>query len=375
MKRYLLTPGPTPIPEDVNLSMAEPILHHRTPEFADLFKGIIEGLQYVFQTSNDIIVFAATGTGAMQASISNFLSSSDKAVVIEGGKFGRRFARICKAFGVEVESIELDWGDVVDPEEVKNKLEKDDNIKAVFATLCETSSGVLTDIERIGEIVEPTHAILVVDAISGLGACDIKTDEWNVDVTVAGSQKGLMTPPGLSFISVSEKAWERAEESDLPTFYFDVHQAKKKLPKFNTPWTSAVTLTKGLSTALNRIKQEGLENYLSKYEKLAEATRAAVKELGLEIFASNPANAVTAVEVPSNIDAQEVVRIMKEEFGINIAGGQAHLKGKIFRIGHMGYMEKFDIISAISALEITLKKLGCDIELGKGVKVAEKILS
>lgn len=374
MKRYLLTPGPTPIPEKVNLAMAKPMIHHRTPEFANLFQQVIEGLKYVFQTKNDMVVFAATGTGAMQASISNFLSSSDKVLVVEGGKFGERFSKICKSYGVKVVPIQIEWGTAVDPEIIREKLKLYKDIKAVYTTLCETSTGVLTDIESISQVVNSTDAILVVDAISGLGVCDLKTDEWNVDVVVAGSQKGLMTPPGLSFISISEKAWSKVETSNLPKFYFDILQAKNKLPKFNTPWTSAVSLLQGLNVALNMIKKEKLENVFEKFAKLAEATRSAVKSIGLELFTSNFSNAVTAVKSPSDIDGQQIVKFMRNNLGVNIAGGQAQLKGKIFRIAHMGYIERFDIIVAISALEIALKELGYKVELGKGVGVAEEIL-
>jgi len=374
MKRYLLTPGPTPIPEDVSLSMARPIIHHRTPDFAKILEEVIEGLKYVYQTKNDVLILTASGTGAMQASISNYLSSSDKILVVEGGKFGARFSDISKTYGLEVVSIEVEWGKAVDPEIIKQKLDEDSSIKAVYITQCETSTGVLTDVEAISKIVAPTEAILAVDAISSLAACDLKTDVWGVDIVISGSQKGLMTPPGLSFISVSEKAWSKTSSSNLPKFYFDALQAKKNQEKFNTPWTPAITLLIGLNVALNIIKEEGLENIFAKYAKLANATRSAVEAIGLELFASNPANAVTAVKAPNNIDGQEIVKIMKSELGLSIAGGQADLKGKIFRIAHMGYIDKFDIIMAISALEITLEKLGYDIKLGEAVSVAESML-
>jgi len=374
MKEYLLTPGPTPVPEDVALEIAKPIIHHRTPEFAGIFEQVLKGLQYVFQTKNDVIVFAATGTGAMQASVSNFLSSSDKVLVVEGGKFGERFSEICRTFGIRIVPIQVEWGKAVDPELIKRKLHQDKDIKAVYTTLCETSTGVLTDIKAVSEIIKSTDAILIVDAISGLGVCEIKTDEWGIDVVIAGSQKGLMIPPGLSFISVSEKSWKKAKVSDLPKFYFDVLQARKSASKFNTPWTSAVTLVRGLNVVLDKIRTEGLENVLEKYERLANATRSAVKSLELELFADNPANAVTAVKAPSGIDGQEIVKFMRNKLGVSIAGGQAQLKGKIFRIAHMGYIEKFDIIIAISALEIALRNLGYQLKLGTGVGVVENIL-
>ncbi len=374
MKKYLLTPGPTPIPENANLAMMKPIIHHRTPEFANIFEEVIEGLKYIFQTKNDIIVFAATGTGGMQASISNFLSSSDKILVIEGGKFGQRFSKIGKSYGLDVIPIEVEWGKAVDPEIIRQKLDSNEDIKAVYTTLCETSTGVLTDIKTIAEIVSATDAILVVDAVSALGVCELKTDEWNVDVVISGSQKGLMTPPGLSFISVSEKAWAKTEDSNLPEFYFSAMQGKDKLSSFNTPWTPAVTLLQGLNAVIKDIKKQGLENLLNKYAKLAKATRSAVESLEMEIFASQPANAVTAIKAPQGIDSQEVVKYMRDELGVIISGGQAQLKGKIMRIAHMGYMEEFDMIVAISALEVALKKLGYDLELGKGVAVAQNIL-
>lgn len=375
MRKYrLLSPGPTPVPEKVLLKMADTIIHHRTPEFQRVLKDVNVKLKKVFQTENPVLMLASSGTGAMETSVVNFLSKGDKALVINGGKFGDRFAEICKFYGVEVIAYDVTWGDAADPEVVKGLLKENPDVKAVYATLCETSTGVVNDIKSIAAVVSKTDAILVVDAVSGLSADEFRPDEWGVDVVVSGSQKGLMLPPGLGFLSISEKAKKLIEKSDLPKFYFCLKAALKSYAKNDTPWTPAVSLIQGLDSVLDMILSEGLDNILKRHARLANATREAVKAMGLEIFAKKPSNAVTSVKVPEGIDGGALVKKMRDEQGITIAGGQGDLKGKIFRIAHLGYMDEYDAITAIAGVEIVLKQLGYDVELGKGVAKAQELL-
>lgn len=373
-KTYLLTPGPTPLPPQVCEALARPIIHHRTPQFQEILKEVTEGLKFVFKTSNDVFVFVSSGTGAMEAAVINLLSPGDTALIVQGGKFGERWTEICKAYGVNTEIIDVEWSRAVEPIQIQKSLKVNPKIKAVFTTLCETSTGVVNDIEAIGKVVKETSAVLVVDAISGLGAIDLKTDAWFCDIVVSGSQKGLMLPPGLGFISVSPKAWKLVETAKCPRFYFDLKAAKKALDKTDTPFTPAISLIVALSESLKMIKQDGLENIFSRHRKIAEATRAAVCALGLELFAPTCASdVVTAVKVPQGIDGEKLVKIMRDTYGVTIAGGQAELKGKVFRIAHMGFIEEFDIVVAISCLEKVLLQMGYKFQLGQGVKAAQEI--
>ena len=373
-KKYLMTPGPTPVPPEILLEMAKPILHHRTPQYQAIFKEVNEGLKYIFQTEGDVVSFASSGTGAMEASVVNLLTKGDKAIVVRGGKFGERFGEICSAYGVEVIPIDVEWGKAPQPSLIREALEKNEEARAVFVNLCETSTATVYDIKAIAEVTKKTDAVLVVDAISGLGADDLQTDKWGVDVVVGGSQKGLMIPPGLAFCTISQKAWKLIEASKSPKYYFDLKRAKKSLDKNDTPFTPAVSLIIGLREALRFIKEETLPKVLERHAVLAEATREAAKGLGLELFSKSPSNAVTAVKVPEGLDGAKLVKNLRDSHGVSIAGGQGHLKGKIFRIAHLGFMEKFDTITAISAVEIGLKELGYKFELGSGVKAAEKAL-
>ncbi len=374
-KNYIMAPGPTPVPEDVLLDIAKPIIHHRTSQYQEIFKKASEGLKYLFNTKNDIFTFASSGTGAMEAAVINILSSGDKAIVVRGGKFGERFSDICKAYGIEAINIDVEWGKPVDPGLIKKRLADNKDLKAVFATLCETSTGTKNDIQGIANIVSATNAVLIVDAVSGLCADDLRTDEWKVDVVCCGSQKGMMLPPGLAFLSINKKAMEKVAKSNLPKYYFDLKAYKKSLDKNDVPWTPAVGLVRGLCKSIDMIREEGMENVLARHARLANATKEAAKALGLELFSASPSNAVTAVKVPSGVDGQNLVKTMRNKYGVTIAGGQAHLKGKIFRIAHLGYMVEFDTLTAISALEITLKELGHKFTLGSGVGAALKVFT
>jgi len=371
-KNLLLTPGPTPLPPQVREALARPIIHHRTPQFQAIFKEATEGLKYVFQTKNDIFIFASSGTGAMEAAVVNLLSAGETALTIQGGKFGERWTEICSAYGINTEIIDVPWGEAVEPGEIEKRIKANPKIKAVCTTLCETSTGVVTDIEAVGKILKDTKAVLVVDAISGLGVVDLKTDSWFCDVVVSGSQKGLMLPPGLGFISVSAKAYELIGGNKHPSYYFNLKKAKKALDKNDTPFTSAITLIIALNEALRMIKEEGSEKVFSRHRKMAEATRAAAKALGLELLAPAAASdAVTAVKVPQGVDGVKLVKTMRDNYGVTIAGGQADLKGKIFRIAHMGYIKDADIISGISCLERVLQELGYKFKVGSGVEALE----
>jgi len=370
-KNFLLSPGPSKVPESVLLDMAQPMFHHRTPQYQAIFKEVCENLKYLFQTKNDVHVFCASGTGALQTSMTSFLSPGDKVLTVNGGKFGERFGLIGKAFGVECDVIDVKWGSAIDPKVIEEKLKADPAIKAVYTTLAETSTGVLNDVQAIGEIVAKTDAILVCDAVSGLGADVLKTDEWKIDVVAAGSQKGLMLPPGLAFMSVSDKAYKLAESATIPSFYFDLKKYKKSLDKNDVPWTPAISLVVGLQRILQMVKEEGIENVWARHEKLAIATRAAMKALGLSLLAKEPSNAVTSVFLPDSVDGGKFVKTLRDDLGVTLAGGQEHLKGKIFRIAHMGYCNQYDMVVGVSAVEEGLKLGGHSFDFGAGLKAFE----
>lgn len=373
-KNYLLTPGPTPLPPQICEAMSRPIIHHRTPQFQAILKEATDGLKYIYQTKGDVFILASSGTGAMEAAVINLLSPGDIVIAVEGGKFGERWTEICQAYGINCEVIKVEWGKAVEPAEIGKRLKADPKIKAVFTTLCETSTGVATDIAAIGKVVKDTNAVLVIDAISGLGAIDLQTDAWSCDVVVSGSQKGLMLPPGLGFISVSQKAWKLIENSKCPKYYFDLKEAKKAIDKTDTPFTPAITLIIALCESLKMLKEDGLEKVFSRHKKMADATRAAMKALGLELFAPLAgSDVVTAVKVPQGIDGEKMVKTMRDTYGVTIAGGQAELKGKVFRIAHMGFIEESDIIAGIACLEKVLTQMGYKFALGSGVKAAEEV--
>ncbi|OGX32234.1 MAG: class V aminotransferase [Omnitrophica WOR_2 bacterium RIFCSPLOWO2_12_FULL_46_30] len=373
-KTYLLTPGPTPLPPQVCEALARPIIHHRTPQFQAILKEAVEGLKYVFQTKSDVFILSSSGTGAMEAAVANLLSPGDTAITVEGGKFGERWTELCYAYSVHTEIIKVEWSRAVKAEEIKAKL-KATKAKVVFTTLCETSTGVTTDIKSIAEAVKNSEAVLVVDAISGLGVIDLKTDEWAADVVVSGSQKGLMLPPGLGFISISQKAWKLIDTARSPRYYFDLRAAKKAWAQADTPFTTPVSLVVALNAALKMLKEEGLENVFTRCRKMAEAVRAAASALGLKLYAdaSCASEAITAINVPFGLDGEKLVKTMRDIYGVTIAGGQAELKGKVFRIASMGYLNEFDIILALSCLEKVLYQMGYKFELGAGVRAAQEV--
>jgi len=374
-KNHLLTPGPTPLPDYVRAALGQEIIHHRTPQFQAIFKQVEEDLKFLFQTTNDVFVFASSGTGAMEATVVNCIGKDDRVIVIEGGKFGERWTELNKQIGAEVIVVPVEWGRAVAADTIQQLLEKDKTIKAVFATHCETSTGVTADIQALAAVVKQHAAVLVVDAISSLGAIDLQMDVWNIDVVVSGSQKGLMLPPGLGFIGLSKKAWALVEKCENPRYYFDLRLAKKALAKGDTAFTPAITLIIALAQVLQHMRQEGLQTVFSRHRTLANATRQAMKAIGLELLAPAAASdAVTAVKVPEGIDGAKLVKTMRDEYGVAIAGGQAQLKGKIFRIAHMGFISKDDLLLCFKTLEEVLMKMGYTLEARSSVKAAEQIL-
>jgi aspartate aminotransferase-like enzyme len=373
LKQYLLTPGPTPIPPEVALKEALPIIHHRTNEFAAIYKDVAEGLKYVFQTKNEVYMLASSGTGAMEMAVVNLLSPNDEILVASCGNFGDRWVKIAQAYGVKVVSISVEWGKVVDSLQIQKVLKEKTNIKAVFTTFTETSTGVVNDIKSIGEIVSATNAIFVVDAISGLVGQEFKTDLWKVDVVVSSSQKGFMIAPGLAFVTLSDKAWKFAESSKIPKFYFDIKRYKKSYFTNETPFTPPVTLIVALQEAIKLIKDKKIENIWNDCKTLAKAARAGMQALGLKLFAEIPSEVLTSANVPENIGGK-IVKTLREKYGVSIAGGQGDLKDKIIRFAHMSSVSKGDLLVGFSCLEMVLSELGLSIEKGKAVAAVEEEL-
>ncbi len=376
-KTYLFTPGPTMVPPEVALAEAQPMIHHRTPEFSKIFVEVSDGLKYLFQTqTSEVYTLASSGTGGMEACVVNILSKGDKALVVRAGKFGERWGEICKVYGVEVIPIDVEYGKAVDPELIRSALEQHKDIKVVFTTQSETSTGALCDIEAIAKIVKKSGALMVVDAITAIGVHPFLMDDWGIDLAVTGSQKGCMLPPGLAFVCVSPNAMKAAEKSDLPKYYWSFKKMQKNLKDATTPFTPAVSLIRAMKVAIDMIKNEGIENVWKRHARLAHATREAVKALGLELFAGEySSNVLTAVKSPSGLDTSAFLKKLRDKYGISLTGGQDSLKGKIFRIGHMGYINDFDIITAIASVEKGLLECGYPVKIGKGVTKAQEILS
>ncbi len=376
-KKYLLAPGPTPVPPEALTAMSMPIIHHRSPEFVPILEEAKNNLKWLYQTNNDVLILCSTGTGGMVGSVTNFLSPGDKALVVRGGKFGERWTEICEAYGVIPINIDVEWGHAVKPALIEAALKKDPSIKAVLIQASETSTAVMHDTEAIGKIVgKHKDTLFIVDAITALGVVNMPVDKWGIDVCITGSQKALMLPPGLAFVSVSDKAWKMAETAKCSKFYFNFPKERKNLAKNQTNFTSASSLIVGLNTVLRMMKADGLDNIFARHERLANATRAAMKALGLKLYAKeSPSTALTAVEVPEGIDGGALTKLMRDKYGVTVAGGQAQLKGKIFRIAHLGYFDTFDIIIAVAAVEMALREMGVEkIKLGKGVAAAQEIL-
>ncbi|WP_347489505.1 alanine--glyoxylate aminotransferase family protein [Desulfoscipio sp. XC116] len=374
-KSYLMIPGPTPVPPTVVAAMTAPMIGHRSEDFQVLHKDIIFKLQKLFQTQNEMYVLTSSGTGGMESAVANTVSPGDKVLTLVGGKFGERWTELTKQYGAEVIELNFEWGTRVDHQVVQEKLAANPDIKVVFATQNETSTGVTNDIESIGKIVAKTPALLVVDGVSGVGGIEIKVDDWHVDILTTGSQKSLMLPPGLAIQSISDKAWKVIEANKSPRYYFSLLRARKQYPKWNTAYTPAVSLFVGLNAALDMMLAEGLDNVYARHKLLRNATRAAIGALGLKLMTDDSCASpvVTSVYAPEGIGSDDIRKVLKNEYNITFAGGQAQLKNKIMRIAHMGFADQMNVLIAIAGLEMALQKLGYPVELGAGVKAAQQV--
>jgi serine---pyruvate transaminase len=377
VKQYLMTAGPTPLPPAVSQVMAEPMLYHRAPAFIEVYARVLERLKVVFQTANEVQLFAASGSGAMESAVANLVRPGDPALVASCGKFGERWAELCDAYGAETTHWETEWGRKVDPAELDRQLTEHEGVALVFTTYSETSTGVVNDIRELAEVAHRHGALLAVDAVSAMGAVPLPQDEWGVDVVAAGSQKALMAPPGLGFVSANEAALARAAAAPGRRYYFDWERtvAGQRAEPPDSPFTPAVGLISALDVALGLIEAEGLDAVYERHRLLGRATREAVRALELDTLGDvdETANVVTAIALPESIDGAKVPKLMRDRFGITIAGGQGRLKGKIARIAHCGYFGAFDIVVTVAAFEMTLRELGHELELGAGVAAAQRV--
>jgi aspartate aminotransferase-like enzyme len=374
IKQYLLSPGPTPIPNEVQTAMARTMIHHRTPEFSEVFNEVREGLKPLFGTQSDVIILASSGTGAMEAAVSNLFSPGDKVLIVNGGKFGERWLQIARAYGLNAIEVKVEWGKAVKVETIEKHLGVYPDLRGVLVQASETSTTVVHPVREIAALTK-SGPLLLVDGVTAVGVLPLAMDAWGIDVLVTGSQKALMLPPGLGFIALSPRAWARTEQAKLPRFYFDLRLELKNQRQGSSAFTPAVSLVFGLAAALKKIREEGLEQVYARHERMARATQAAAKALGLKLLApESPGMAATGVYLPEGIDGDELLDYLRERMGVTLAEGQDHLQGRIVRIAHIGYMGAFDVLVAVSALEMALKKLGFPVELGKGVAAAEAVL-
>jgi aspartate aminotransferase-like enzyme len=372
MKFRLMTPGPSPVPEETLLELARPVHYHRTPEARQILAEVLDGLKYVLQTKHDVVPLTCSGTGAMEAALVNGVPRGAKALCLISGRFAERWHKIWQTFGIQSIPVKVPAGEVVTPTLLEHALKEHPDAMAVCAVHSETSTGVKHDLATLGEIVARTSALFIVDAVSSAGALELRVDHWKIDLLGTGSQKALMLPPGLAFVAVSPKAWQRIDAHQPATFYFDLKKARNKIQDPDTPFTPAHTLLRALRTSLHRMRTEGIESIWARHTRMASATHAAMKALGLRLFAANPSESVTSVMVPEGIDGVELLRRAEKQFGFKLAGGQDELKGKIFRVGHMGYIDYFDVLGAIAAVEAVLIDMGYACEPGQGVAAAQR---
>lgn len=377
-KPYLMVPGPTVVPERVLGAMNRPMINHRGPQYEEMFRDIVRKMKNVFQTTQDVLVYPAAGTGMLEAAVVNVLSPGDKVLAVSIGVFGDRLAQIAREFQADVETLNFAWGQSASPEVLAQRLAQDANneIKAILLTHNETSTGVTNDIEALAKAKGNHPALLIVDAVSSLGAIPVKTDKWGLDVVFSGSQKGLMIPPGLGFMVLSERAWQANAQSKMPKYYWDVRKTQKSLLKGQNPYTPPVSLLYGVQEALMMMEEEGLDNIFARHCLLANVLRQSLKAIGLELLAEDhiASPVVTAVKAPVGIGGKDIQKHLRQKYGITIAGGQQDLENKIFRIGHLGYVAQVDILVVLSFLEMTLKTLGYPVELGAGVRCAQQLL-
>ncbi len=372
MKLRLFTPGPTTVPEETLLELAKPVTYHRAAEAKAILAEVSEDLKYVFQTAQPVFTLTCSGTGGMEAAVSNTLASGEKAILCTAGRWGERWRGILKAFAANIVTVEVPYGKAVTPEMLSQALTANPDTKVVFTTLSETSTGVGHDLEAFGKIVAKTDSLLAVDGISGVGAMECKMDAWNLDVVVTGSQKALMMPPGLAFVSASEKAWKKIDATAPRGFYLDLRRYRKSLLESDTPFTPGNTLIKAQRVSLKKIRAEGIENLWARHTKIATACRAGVEAMGLKVFAERPNSGLTVITVPQGVDGTAVLKAMEKKYGYKLADGQDTLKGHIWRLSHMGYMDAFDVLGALSALELVLLEAGFKFEAGAGVAAFQK---
>jgi len=367
-----VTPGPTPVPPEVLAATAQPMIHHRGPDFKATLARVIERLKRVFATENEMLTFTSAGTGVMESAVQNLCSPGDRVLVVSHGYFGERFAAIAEVYGCDLVHLRYPWGESPSADEVGEKLDEMGGAKAVFLTHSDTSTGVVSDLRSIAERLNGTDAVTVVDAISSLAAVPLETDAWGLDAVITSSHKALMSPPGLAFASVSERAFETARETASPRYYFDWERTRAKQEKGENPFSPAISLYLGLDVALGMILEEGLRSAYERHVRLGRACRAGVKAMGLELFSPDEDRAavVTAIRMPSDVDGQAVVLSMRERSGVTIIGGQGELRGKIVRIGHIGYVDVFDVTTALAALEVAMVGAGADIERSAAVAAA-----
>jgi aspartate aminotransferase-like enzyme len=374
IKPYLLSPGPTPIPNEVALAMSETMIHHRTPQFNRVFDEAREGLKQLFGTKNDVLMLASSGTGAMEASIANLFSPGDKVLVVNGGKFGERWLNISNAYGLTPVELKVPWGQAVKVADVEKELKANSDIQGVMIQASETSTTVFHPVKEIAALTK-NGPLFLVDGVTAVGVVPLPLDDWGIDVLLTGSQKALMLPPGLGFIALSDRAWEKTKKAKLPRFYFDLNLERKNQQKGSGAFTPAVSLIFGVRASMQMIQREGLKNVYARHARLCRATRAAATALGLRLLApDSPSPAATGVYLPDGIDADEVLEYLRDKMNVTLAEGQDQLKGKVIRIAHIGYMGAFDVITAIAALEMALRKFGAEIPFGKGVAAAEEVL-
>lgn len=378
-KHMLMIPGPTPVPEQVLLAMAKHPIGHRSGDFSKVIGELTSNLKWLHQTENDVLMLTVSGTGAMEAGIINFLSPGDRVVACDNGKFGERWVKLAKAFGLNVDLVSAEWGKPLAPADIQEKLEQDKEktIKAVIMTHSETSTGVINDLKSISKIVKDHgEALLIVDAVTSLGATSVPIDDWGIDVVASGSQKGYMIPPGMGFVSVSKKAWKAYETAKIPRFYLDLGKYKKETDKNSSPYTTPVNLMYGLQAALHMMKEEGLDSIFTRHQRLTEGTRAAMKAMGLPLFSADHCASPAVTAVAPTMDAEKLRSALRKKFDIAVAGGQDHLKGQIFRIGHLGFVCERDMLTVIAALEATLLDLGYEgLNPGAGVAAAAQVFN
>jgi aspartate aminotransferase-like enzyme len=376
IKRYLLAPGPTPVPPEVRAALALPVIHHRTPQFAAVLAEVQEGLRELFGTAEDVLVLAASGTGAMEGAVTNLLSPGDEAIVVNGGKFGERWTKICRTYGVTVHEIVVPWGEPVDPNQVAAALDAHPRARALYVQASETSTTALHPVPALAALTRTRETLLVVDGITAVGVLDLPMDRLGIDVLVTGSQKALMVPPGLAFVALSARAWEAVERAKLPRFYFDFKRERKGVAEKSTAWTPAISLINGLRAALAMMRAEGWANVHARHERLARATRAGAAALGLRLVAPKaPSPAATGVFLPEGIDGSALFRYLRDRMLVTFAGGQDQLKGKIIRLSHLGWVGAFDVVTGLAALELALHHFGAAVTLGAGVGAAEAVLA